>query len=106
MLPGGLWLISDFQSDFEGVPFAGHGQYGYDTAKNKYVGTWIDSMTTQFMTEEGTYDESSETLVMEGPGVDPTTGHVYMTRGEYKNNDDGTRAYIMYVKAHDAEGRA
>ena len=42
---GGLWVASTFQGDFGGMTFEGRGQFGYDPAKKKYVGTWIDSMS-------------------------------------------------------------
>ena len=38
MLTGDLWLLSEFDCG----PFQGRGQIGYDTGKEKYVGTWID----------------------------------------------------------------
>ncbi len=42
---GGLWLTSDFQSDFGGVKFQGKGMDGYDPAKKKYVSVWVDSLS-------------------------------------------------------------
>jgi hypothetical protein len=37
---GGLWLVSEFHNETTG--FDGHGIFGYDVQKKKYVGTWID----------------------------------------------------------------
>lgn len=61
---GGLWLTSDFQTDFGGVKFQGKGLDGYDSAKKKYVSVWVDSMTTAPMSFEGSYDESGKKLTM------------------------------------------
>jgi hypothetical protein len=44
------------------VTFKGHGMEGYDNAKKKFVGTWMDNMGTGIMMSEGTYDEASKTF--------------------------------------------
>jgi hypothetical protein len=43
---GGLWLTSNFEGEFGGMKFTGKGIDGYDPMKKKYVGTWVDSMST------------------------------------------------------------
>ncbi len=43
---GGMWMVSDFQGEFGGMAFQGHGIDGYDQQKKKYVGIWCDSMTS------------------------------------------------------------
>src|SRR5581483_6237129 len=63
---GGLWLFSTFQGEFGGMPFSGRGVDGYDPAKKKYIGAWVDSMDPSIMTSEGTYDEATKTLTMKG----------------------------------------
>ena len=37
LMPGGLWLMNDFEGEFGGMAFHGHGVNGYDTQKKKYV---------------------------------------------------------------------
>src|SRR5262245_43634678 len=39
---GGMWLVTDFKSEFMSMPFTGHGVMGYDPGKKKYVSTWVD----------------------------------------------------------------
>jgi hypothetical protein len=68
---GGLWLISEFKGDFEGASFEGRGIDGYDVDKKKYIAIWVDSMTTSPLTLEGTYDEKSKTMSMQGEGKGP-----------------------------------
>jgi hypothetical protein len=46
--------------------FKGHGLEGYDNAKKKFVGTWIDNMGTGIMTSEGDYDPASKTFTFNG----------------------------------------
>src|SRR5687768_222046 len=69
---GGLWLISKFEGDFAGQKFHGHGMDSYDPHKKKYVGVWVDSMSTSPLVMEGTFDKDKKTLTMtgEGPGMD------------------------------------
>src|SRR5262245_63294417 len=93
---GGLWLASSLVSEFGGQKFQGRGMDSYDARKNKYVGVWIDSMSTAPLVMEGTYDKEKKTLTMagEGPGMDgkPTR---YRAVSEWK--DDDTIHFSMHV---------
>lgn len=71
---GGMWLVSDFQSEMEGMSFRGHGITGYDTEKKKYVDCWVDSMTSSMVISEGSWDTTKKTLTMQGKSVDPVSG--------------------------------
>jgi hypothetical protein len=57
-----------------GKPFSGQGVTGYDNTKKKFVGTWIDSMSTGIMRSEGTTDASGKVMTTQMTGVDPLTG--------------------------------
>jgi hypothetical protein len=69
---GGLWLVGALESDLGGQKFQGRSLDSYDAGKKKYVGVWVDSMTTTPMTMEGSYDAEKKTLTMvgDGPGLD------------------------------------
>ena len=43
-------------------PFQGLGFTGYDNHPKKYVGVWIDNMTTSIMTSSGTFDAGGKTF--------------------------------------------
>ena len=45
---GGFWQVGEFKSEMIGQPFEGQGITGYDPAKKKFVGTWVDTMSTGF----------------------------------------------------------
>jgi hypothetical protein len=101
--PGGLWLISDFKADtMMGAPFQGHGVSGWDPAKKKYVGTWVDSMSTSILVSEGTYDPATKTSTgtIEGPGPDGKPMKIKAVT-QYKDND--TRVFTMYMKGSDGK---
>ncbi len=54
-MPGADGKLKDFE-------FKGHGMEGYDNAKKKFVGTWMDNMSTGIMMSEGDYDPASKTF--------------------------------------------
>jgi Protein of unknown function (DUF1579) len=66
---GGLWLVCDFRNETSG--FEGHGVFGYDPKKGRYVGTWVDPMRTFLAPMEGTWDAGAKTMTFivhhEGP---------------------------------------
>ena len=98
VVPGGLWLISEFRGDFAGVAFEGHGQFGYDPLKKKYVGSWIDSMSPSLSVLEGTYDAQTRTMTLVGDGFDPGTKTKYTQRMVTTSKDDDTRVFTLYMK--------
>lgn len=67
---GGLWLVSTFEGSFGDTKFSGRGYDGYDPARQKYVGVWIDSMSTSPMTFEGTLKGNTLSAVGEMIGPD------------------------------------
>ncbi len=62
----GLWLLEHFKGEFGGKTFEGRGATSYDATKKKYVGIWIDSMSSTPLISEGTYDKASKTMTMHG----------------------------------------
>jgi hypothetical protein len=86
---GGLWLVSDFQGEFEGQKFTGKGLDSYDPIKKKYVSVWVDSMSTSPLFAEGTFDKEGKIMTMngEGPGMDGKPMKVKMIT-EYRDKDN------------------
>jgi hypothetical protein len=104
--PGGLWLVTDFKAaEMMGSPFQGHGVEGWDPAKKKYVGTWVDSMSTAIALSESTYDAASKsmngTMSVTGPDGQPMK---LKTVTQYK--DDDTRVFTMYMPGPDGKEAA
>jgi hypothetical protein len=103
MLHGGLWAKSEFEGKFGGMDFHGCGQTGYDTKKGKYVGTWVDSMSTEIMMMEGDYDPATRTLTMHSKGTGPS-GKPYEAKTTSKFEGDDTRVFTMSMKSDDTKG--
>jgi hypothetical protein len=93
---GPFWQLSEFKSEFMGQPFEGRGATGYDPAKKKYVGTWVDTMTPGYYTVEATYDPATKTMTgtMEGP--DPS-GQITKTKQTTQWKDADTRVFTMFA---------
>ena len=103
LLPGGLWTHSEFDGKFGDMEFHGCGQSGYDTHKKKYVGTWVDSMTTEIMMMEGDYDAASQTLTMYAKGTEPS-GKPYESKMTSKREGEDTRVFTMFMKSDETKG--
>jgi hypothetical protein len=99
---GGLWLVSDFHSEFGGQKFQGRGMDGYDPEKKKYVSVWVDSMSTRPMLLEGSFDKEKKllTLTGEGPGPD---GKPAKYRNTTHTPDDDHQTFIMHVTGADGK---
>jgi len=100
MMDTGLWLISDFAAG----PFKGHGQFGYDPTKKKYVGTWIDNQTMSLAVMEGTHDEKTGETTYLSKMMNPISGKVEPTKSVGKMLDENSKQFVMYMKASTGDG--
>jgi hypothetical protein len=69
---GGFWMISETKGKFMDTPVTGIMTLGYDAEKQKYVGTWVCSMTNFLWKYEGTVDASGKVLTLETEGPCPS----------------------------------
>jgi len=53
------WIKNDFAVN---AKYGGHGTWGYDPRKGKYVGTWVDSNLDYIRIDEGSYDAATRTM--------------------------------------------
>jgi len=56
---GNGWIKNDFSVD---AKYGGHGTWGYDAVKEKYVGIWVDTNQDYIRVDEGTFDETTQTM--------------------------------------------
>ncbi|HEU4400741.1 MAG TPA: DUF1579 domain-containing protein [Candidatus Polarisedimenticolia bacterium] len=97
----GLWLLTEFKGQMMDQPFEGHGLTGFDTARNKYVGVWVDSYGTHMMTMEGTGDAAGKmTMVGQSPGMDGKPERLTIVT---EPKSDGT--YVMSMSRRGADGK-
>ena len=65
---GEFWVCNEMQGEWSGEPMTGMQTIGFDPAKHKYVGTWVDSMTSFMWQYEGSVDPSGKVLTLEADG--------------------------------------
>ncbi len=95
---GELWLISDFTADLGGQEFRGHGVFGYDAKNKKYVGTWVDTMTTTLSHSDGTYDAEKQEMTMLMTSINPESGKEETAKTVSKYVGPDKRLFTMYMK--------
>lgn len=97
-----LWLLEDYEGDMMGQTFVGHGVTGYDPAKGKYVGIWIDSMTASLEPAAGTWDAEKRELTMLQKGPDPMTGELVTMKQVTRVAEDGrSMSFHMFMPGPD-----
>ena len=77
---GDRFVEMKLSTTFMNKPFDGVGVTGYDNTKKKYVGTWMDSMSTGILRSEGTADPTGKVITASLVGSDPLTGKESHTR--------------------------
>lgn len=101
MICEGMWLQSDFQSDFGGMKFHGRGLDSYDSATKKWNSIWVDSMNGSPMTLTGTKDGKKMVMTGEGPG--PNGVAKYKTISVNESADKMTFQMFMVTDGGEAE---
>ena len=94
MFGNGLWLLSEFDAG----PFQGRGQFGYDSQKKKYTGTWIDNMNPYMSVMEGDFDVEKMQMVMQFKGMDTATGKLQDMKSVMTMQGEDKRTFVMYAK--------
>ena len=96
MQPGGFWLISDFTGKLMGTPFRAHALMGYEAHKEKYIGTWADSLGSVLVILSGTCSKDGKTITMVGKGYAPIQKREITYKQVYETKDTNTRTYKLY----------
>jgi len=91
------------QSRYDGGDMKGIGFLGYDNSKQKYVGTWMDTMSTMVMVSEGTADASHKVITTTSDITDPTSGKKMTTRGVTTVISNDKHTYEMYMPGPDGK---
>jgi Protein of unknown function (DUF1579) len=68
---GGFWIVSNGKSEMMGKPFTSVLTLGFDPQAKKYIGTWVDSMSSIIWKYEGSVDPTGKILTLETKGPCP-----------------------------------
>jgi hypothetical protein len=101
----GRYLEDRTRGEFMGQVFEGLGYTAYDNLKQKYVGSWCDSMSTGIMTAEGSYDPATKTFTYTGVGPDVDRGRYVPTRSIERWIDNDHVVMEMYGPGYDGKER-
>jgi hypothetical protein len=98
---GGRYLQQEFAGEMPGgLKYSGQGLMAYDNAQQKYVGTWIDTMSTGIMETVGTYDEATRTMTEEGTAHTPIGEMKFKMTTQIKSPDQ----FVFTMAAAAPEG--
>jgi hypothetical protein len=92
---GEFWCVSTFQGEFGGMKFEGHSVNGYDAKQKKFVGSWVDSISSNPMHMSGTYDAKTKTLTSESTSIG-ADGKEMKGKSTLVYQDDDHRLLTMY----------
>jgi hypothetical protein len=96
MILGGRYLQELNKGTMMGMPFEGIGTTGYDNARKIFVSSWVDNMGTGILYMEGSWDENTKSITMNGKSTDPVTGKDIPTREVWKFVDDTHQTLELY----------
>ncbi len=94
--------IENFDGEFMGMPFKGHGINGYCPLKKQYYTLWTDSMAASPLVLYGDWDEKKGELTLTGEGVG-MSGKLEPFRTVTKYPDDDHITWAMYGPGPDGK---
>lgn len=102
---GGRHIRMDFTSQWMGQPFEGVALTGYDNVRGKYVGHWIDNMSTGQFLAEGDYDAAANTYTFHGEMPDPMRPGKTTKVREVIRIVDADHHVMEWYESHDGKER-
>ncbi|HWP41149.1 MAG TPA: DUF1579 domain-containing protein [Tepidisphaeraceae bacterium] len=103
MVLGGRFLEGRYRGEMMGEVFEGIGYTGYDNLKKKYVGTWMDSMGTMILVQEGTADATGKAITFSSTMPDPVSGKDQPMRSVLTILSNDKHTYDMYGPGPDGK---
>lgn len=101
---GEHWVLNEIKGDWVGTPMLGVQTIGYDAAKKKYVGTWVDNSNSMMWHYVGEVDSTGKVLTLEADGpnfADPGKTTKFQDIYEFKSDDE----MIMTSKMLGTDGK-
>jgi hypothetical protein len=96
-LVGGRWLVTDFRSE---TGFEGHGVTGWDTVRQAYVSTWVDTARTFLAIGQGHWDPQTCAMTLTFEAVMPDGRH-HQWREVTERPDGDTRVFRSFMPGPD-----
>lgn len=102
MILGGRYQKSTHKSSMMGMETEGIYLIGYDNATEEFTSIWIDNIGTGTAIAKGRYDESSNSITMNGTMVDPMSKQEMNIRVVLKYLDNDHNMMEMFI-THNGE---
>lgn len=96
MALGGRYMMEAYSGVMMGMPFEGHGMWGFDNASGKHVGIWTDNMSTTMMYSEGECEDHCNKITLIGSYMDGMTGAMKTSKIISEVIDDDHATVTMY----------
>ena len=103
MMLGGRVLAEDISATMMGMPYTGHGMFGFDNVTGKYWSTWNDTMGTGVMLNEGTCDAQIKNCTFTGSWTDPITKTLIKARMTTQWSSPTTEIFSLYAPGKDGK---
>lgn len=100
---GKRYIEEKFDGSWMNKPFSGIGYLGYDNVKKKYVSSWVDSSSTGIMSNEGRFNEQTNSLELDTIITCPVTGESKKGKSVTKIISKDQHVFEMYD--FDASGK-
>jgi hypothetical protein len=97
MILGGRYQKSTHNSTMMGMPTEGIFLMGYDNATEEFTAIWIDNIGTGTTVAKGRYDESTNSITLNGTMVDPMSKQEMDFREVLKFLDNDHHLLEMYM---------
>ncbi|MCC6781863.1 MAG: DUF1579 domain-containing protein [Planctomycetes bacterium] len=92
---GPYFVQGQFAAEFFGSPFRGVATLGFDPALQKFVSTWIDTMSPHLYHFTGSLDASGTRLELSGRAPIPGGQQLCDWHSTEEHRADGTRSFEM-----------
>jgi hypothetical protein len=100
---GGRFLQEAVKGEFLGQPFEGGGLTGYDNLQKKYIGVWVDNMSTGMSHSVGTADESGKVFTFTREDFDPVSGKKVKSRDIIRIESEDKHSMDMFKEGPDGK---
>ena len=97
MILGGRYQKMTSYSTMMGMETEGISTVGYDNATEEFTMTWIDNIGTGTAIAKGKYDESTNSIIMNGTMVDPMSKQEMNFKQIFKFMDDDHHLLEMFL---------
>jgi hypothetical protein len=99
---GGFWIVSEIEAEMIDRPFKTVQILGFDPHKERFIGSWVDSMNSFMWHYEGALNDTRNTLVLDTEGPCPMRpgGHSKF-REMLEIRDHGHKIYTSSVLDED-----